>query len=247
MTAAMTASAAITAAFPAEVTSAAATSAAPPKTQQVAYFADRPLSPAKAVPASVLPAEARAQLAGKSVTPNIATPRGYRLREGGLKTAYIYQSAYVWAIEASCGANGCKPVQQVKLHLKENAVGKTSKRWTLTLYAGPWSGPSSFSLRYYYECGVNISKSQDKTCSSWRHDHADGSASSAAHNGTTLNHGFGSTNNVTKFPLVRFDVRFANGSSAVGDDGHTGEKFRGWDVCVRARTTRMCPKTGTGG
>src|SRR5262249_47307078 len=143
------------------------------------------------------------------------------------KSAYIYQSANVWAIEARCGARSCEPVQQVKLSLKETAVGNTSKRWTSTLYASRWSGRSAFGLRYYYECGVNVAGGEDKTCSSWRDDRADGAASGSARNGTVLNHGFGATNNVTKFPMVRFDVRFADGSSAVGDDGRTGEKFRG--------------------
>jgi hypothetical protein len=226
---------------------AAAGAVAAPTTHQVVYFSDHSLSSTETVPASALPAEARAQLTGTSTAPNIATPRGYKLRKGGLKSSYIYQSANVWAIDASCGADGCEPIQQVKLYLKETAIGNTSKRWTLTLYASHWSGPSSFGLRYYYECGVNIAHSEDKTCSSWRNDHADGSASGGARNGSILNHGFGTTNNVTKFPMVRFDVKFANGSSAVGDDGHTGEKFRGWDVCVRARTTKMCTKTGTGG
>lgn len=218
----------------------------PSATHRVTYLSYRPLGAGKAVPAASLPAEARAQLAGRPVTPHIATPRGYKLREGGLKTGYVYQSANVWAIEASCGAHGCEPVQQVKLYLKETAVGRTSKRWTLTLHASRWSGPAAFGLRYYYECGVNIPKAEDKTCASRRADHADGSASGAARDGTVLNHGFGTSDNVTKFPMVRFDVRFADGSSAIGDDGRTGEKFRGWDVCVRARTTKMCPKTGTG-
>ena len=224
----------------------AAAGAAAPTTHRVVYFSDHSLGSGETVSVSALPAEARAQLTRRSTKPSIATPRGYKLRRGGLKTSYIYQSADVWAIEASCGSDGCKPIQQVKLYLKETAIGNTSKRWTLTLYASYWSGPSSFGLRYYYECGVNIAHSEDKTCSSWRNDHADGSASGAAHNGTALNQGFGTTNNVTKFPMVRFDVKFADGSSAVGDDGHTGEKFRGWDVCVRARTTKMCTKTGTG-
>ncbi|WP_433890550.1 hypothetical protein [Streptomyces sp. CA-111067] len=214
--------------------------------RQVSYLAYQPLSTGGTVPAASLPAEARAQLAGGSVTPEIATPRGYKLRKGALKSSYIYQSANVWAVEASCGSNGCKPVQQVKLYLKETAVGKSSKRWTLTLYASHWSGPAAFSLRYYYECGVNIAGATDKTCASWRSDHADVSAAGAAHNGTVLNHGFGTSTNVTKFPMVRFDVKFADGSSAIGDDGHTGEKFRGWDVCVRATTTKMCGKTGDG-
>jgi len=225
---------------------AASTPSATETTRRVMYFSDHPLSTTTAIPASTLPAEARAQLAEATATPAIATPRGYKLRKGGLKNSYLYQSANVWAIEASCDFFECKVVQQVKLYLKETAFGRASKRWKLELFASHWSGPSSFDLRYYYECGVNIAHAEDKTCSSWKDDGADGSDAGAAHNGTALNYGFGSTPNVTKFPMVRFDVKFADGSSAVGDDGHTGEKFRGWDVCVKARSTTMCSRTGTG-
>lgn len=46
--------------------------------------------------------------------------------------------------------------------------------------------------------------------------------------------------------MVNFKVRFADGSTARGDDGTEGEKFRGWDVCVRDGDTRLCATTGKG-
>lgn len=203
--------------------------------------------PAKVLtPASALPRVAEEQLNG-TLKAQTNTPGGYRLRRGNRRTDYTYASAYVWAIEARCGSGGCTPIQQVRLQLIESLQGATSKRWTNTTGSALWSGPSYYVLRYYYQCGVNIKGARDKTCSTWRHDGADGSSSGGAHNGYKINRTFGSTNNVTKFPMVNLQVTFADGSHAIGDDGHAGEKFRGWDACVKARSTKLCKTTGQGG
>jgi hypothetical protein len=46
--------------------------------------------------------------------------------------------------------------------------------------------------------------------------------------------------------MVNFHVLWASGVQAIGDDGQPGEKFRGWDACVKATSSTMCPTTGTG-
>ena len=46
--------------------------------------------------------------------------------------------------------------------------------------------------------------------------------------------------------MVNFTIGFADGSFARGDDGQRGEKFRGWDVCVTASSTKPCSTTGDG-
>ncbi|MFE6050897.1 hypothetical protein ACFQ6N_09090 [Kitasatospora sp. NPDC056446] len=46
--------------------------------------------------------------------------------------------------------------------------------------------------------------------------------------------------------MVNLKVRFADASYAIGDDGQEGEKFRGWDVCVAASDSKLCPTTGRG-
>lgn len=57
---------------------------------------------------------------------------------------------------------------------------------------------------------------------------------------------FGRSPNVKKFPMFKIDVKFADGTRARGDDGQEGEKFRGWDVYVKAKSTRLCSTTGKG-
>jgi hypothetical protein len=226
---------------------AAPASLLPGNDKTITFFSDHPLAPGERIATASLPTAVRAQLTGEVSADASHTPRGYELRRGNLRTDYLYVSAYVWAIEGSCNLTGCKAVQQVRLQLFESIPGKQSKRWTLTMYATPWSGPSYFALRYYYECGVNIKGARDETCSTWRHDGADGHSGPAdAYNAFKINRSFGSTPNVTKFPMVNFLVTFRDGSHAVGDDGHDGEKFRGWDVCVKKTATKMCKTTGTG-
>lgn len=218
-------------------------------TKTVAFVSDQPLTTTRPVAVRALPAQAQATLAGGKVRPADATPRGYLLRGGGPNSGnpdYRYDSAYVWAIEASCGLFECDVIQQVRLRLTENVAGTNSKRWSLVLQAQPWSGPSIYSLSYDYECGVNIPDAIDQTCSTWRDDNADGPESADAYDGYIINKNFGDTSNVTKFPMVNMKVEFADGSVAIGDDGQNGEKFRGWDVCVKARSTKLCPSTGTG-
>jgi hypothetical protein len=219
----------------------------PTTDKTITFFADNPVATEGPIADAALPAEGKAQLSGTVSAEAAHTPTGYKLRRGNLRTNYLYVSAYVWAIEASCGLNGCKAVQQVRLQLFESVTGQSSKRWTLTMYATPWSGPNYFTLRYYYECGVNIKDARDDTCSTWKHDGADGHAGPAdAYNAFKINRSFGSTANVTKFPMVNFFVTFRDGTHAIGDDGHDGEKFRGWDVCVRKTATKLCATTGTG-
>ncbi|WP_316784205.1 hypothetical protein [Streptomyces sasae] len=216
--------------------------------RMVGFLSDRPLSENVVTPVSGLPSSARELLAGRSaVTPQTDTPRGYKLRKGNTPTNYIYKSADVYAIEADCDSDGCRPVQQVKLAIKEYVRGRTSKNWEITFYASRYSGPSHFHMEYYYECGVNIPNAKDKTCSTWKRDGAQGHAGPAtAVNKQYIVKNFGKTPVVTKFPMINLLVTFNDGSEAIGDDGKPGEKFRGWDVCVTKTTTKLCHSTGDG-
>ncbi|MYQ78361.1 MULTISPECIES: hypothetical protein [unclassified Streptomyces] len=223
-----------------------------PADHEVSYFSDSPLPVDRQVPASKLPDYAQRLLGSAPDAPSTqlrtSTPRGYKLRRGGVKGdgKYIYQSADMYAIDASCGQSGCKPKQQVKLRFRENVQGRDSKRWKLTMYIQPYSGPRTFKSSYHYECGVNLTKETDRTCSSWRDDGADRSAGGGGKNGLVIDKSFGRTPNVKKFPMFMIDVKFADGSRSRGDDGQLGQKFRGWDVCVKAKATSLCKTTGKG-
>ncbi|MCX5234873.1 hypothetical protein [Streptomyces prunicolor] len=217
-----------------------------PETRTVAYFSYEPLAAAN--PVSDLPASARRQLAAQDdvVVPRTGTPDGYKLRRGTASTDYVYKSADVYAIEASCDPSTCHPVQQVKLAIKEYVRGRTSKNWEITFYGSRETGSSHFNMDYTYECGVNLSHAPDETCSTWKHDGAQGHGSGVAVNKQKIVKNFGRTPVVTKFPMTNLLVTFADGSEAKGDDGKPGEKFRGWDVCVTNTTTKLCHSTGDG-
>ncbi|MDT0436556.1 MULTISPECIES: hypothetical protein [unclassified Streptomyces] len=213
----------------------------------VRFFAERPLAEGVSTRLSALPDWARSQLPGRSAaTPRTGTPHGYKLRRGNRSTDYVYRSADVYAIEAECGSGGCRPVQQVKVAIKEYVRGRTSKKWEITFYGSRWSGSTRFHLDYTYDCGVNIAHAPDSTCSTWRRDGAQGHGSGVAVDGQRIVKNFGSTAVVTRFPMVKLLVTFADGSRAIGDDGAAGEKFRGWDVCATRTTTRLCHRTGDG-
>lgn len=213
----------------------------------VGYFSDQPLPEGEVTPVSGLPGAVQRQLAGRGVVaPRAGTPDGYKLRKGSRSTDYVYKSADVYAIEANCDSNGCHPVQQVKVAIKEYVRGRTSKYWEITFYGSRWTGPSQFHMDYVYECGVNIPNASDETCSTWKSDGAQGHGSGVAVNNQQIVKNFGRTAVVTKFLMINMFVTFADGSHAVGDDGKSGEKFRGWDVCVTNTTTKLCHSTGDG-
>jgi hypothetical protein len=238
--------------------------AEPPTTNDkiITFFSESPLATDARISTASLPMEARAQLSGsltaQAPPEDLAgratrTPRGYKLRKGRRYSDRVYRSAHVYAVEASCTFQGCRPVQQILLQLKERPYkgrppGGNSDFWILTMYARPYTGSHHFKLRYTYECGVNIRGAVDQTCSTWvSYDGADGPSGPAnAHNGFEIKRNFGWRPWVTKFPMVNFLVTFNDGSHAIGDDGHDGEKFRGWDVCVEPRSAKLCRRTGTG-
>jgi hypothetical protein len=220
--------------------------------QTVAYFAHEPLPTNKSTPVDALPAQARAQLAGEQpARPLVDTPRGYRLRanpttgEGGSTLSdFRYRSAFVFAIEARCGIGGCTAVQQVRLRMEERLRG--GQTWAIGMEMMLWSGPPQFFVDYFYECGVNINNAIDQTCSTWRDDGASGPEEDAAFHGLEILRSMGAFPAI-KFPMLKLDVEFADGSRAIGDDGDFGEKFRGWDVCmVQGGVERLCAETGTG-
>ncbi|MEW2131429.1 hypothetical protein [Streptomyces sp. NPDC005435] len=183
------------------------------------YFSDRPLATDRVTPVAELPEAVRRLLNGEHAATRSAapTPTGYKLRRGAKTTDYICRSSDVFAIEASCGPSECRPVQQVKLGIKEYVRGRTSKKWEITFRASPWSGSSHFAMDYRYQCGVNIKGARDETCVSRRKDAADGAASGVAVDKQKIVKAFGNTAVVTKFPMVNLLVDFADGSHATGD------------------------------
>ena len=182
----------------------------------------------------------RAQVV-RAVAP-AATESGYILQHPGHRRGdYIYDSDNVYMAHVRCRGSSCQTVAQVKVHLHEYIVGRNSKRWQITLYESRYSGTEGYQTSYFYACAVNISGARDKYCPEKYSDGADANESSTFYNGEVLNRSFGSTNGVTKFPMVKITVLFLCQCRAV-----PVVKFRMWDVCVKARSTKLCAHSGDG-
>jgi hypothetical protein len=187
--------------------------------------------------------------AGREAASGSVTERGYKRRTPGRRLSdYIYDSDWVRADLITCyNANECRVESEVKLRLRQNVVGGSSKSWKMTLYAQTWYGSSAYVTWYEYQCAVNIKNATDKYCTGFKSDGADGFRSDRFYDGDVITHYFGSYQPVTKFPMEKLHVTWSSGTQAIGDDDTPGEKFRGYDVCVKATTTKLCSSSGMGG
>jgi hypothetical protein len=170
------------------------------------------------------------------------TEKGYILQHPGhRRTDYIYDSDNVYMAHVRCQGSRCQTIAQVKAQLHQYVVGRNSKRWQITLHASRYSGTEGYQTSYFYACAVNISRAKDKYCPEKYSDGADSNESSTFYNGEVLNRSFGSTNGVTKFPMVKVTVLFLCNCNAT-----PVVKFRMWDVCVKAKSTKLCKHSDNG-
>lgn len=119
--------------------------------------------------------------------------------------------------------------------------GGSSKMWVLSAGIDVVENDANLTMNYSveYHCGVNLPRASDPTCNEYAGDGADPDTDSRVYNpGDELQKYFGYSNSVTKFPMLKFTVAWSTGITQE-------YMFRGWDVCVRARTTKFC--SGTGG
>jgi len=214
---------------------------AAPSHTDLAYFSTDPVSPSASIKLPNLPRVAR--------VPSVVgeTELGFKLRDLSKQpsTSFVYNSVPVYAIHLSCQST-CVAVSQVQVSIKENVAGTTSKRWINTVYASTYSGSQPWTASYNYACAVNVPNTRDIYCPFYKADGADGSSSANFTSAYSINSTFGTTNLVTKLPMIKPGVRWSDGTIALGDDGQPGEKFRGWDVCATAGTTKLCATSGTG-
>jgi hypothetical protein len=208
-------------------------------------------------PVSDLPASVRAQLTGNSTrksehgpigTLAKDTPRGYKLRGNNKLSNFLYKTDWMTAKWVHCKDGVCTTKQKIKFKMHQSHGGETAKRWKLTAYYDHISGSRSFKGYFSYECGVNIPREKDKTCSTHFDDDADGpdDMNRMSHE-ESLYKKWGNKKSTKKFPMVKFDIQFANGTWGQFE-GDYGMKMRGWDTCINARgRAKLCPATGTGG
>ncbi len=137
---------------------------------------------------------------------------------------------------------GVKTLALINVVFNEYLEGGSSKQWRLSADVTEEENEGNLSRQYSwaYHCGVNLPRSSDPTCNEYASDGADPDTDTGVYNpGDKIFKYFGYSNNVTKFPMFKFVVAWSNGITQVYG-------FRGWDVCVRARTTRFCDGSGDG-
>lgn len=98
------------------------------------------------------------------------------------------------------------------------------------------------SYTYSYRCAVNVSGHPDHYCGWGASDHESGgvrpnTAKDAAKNG--LKKEFENHNGAKNYPMYALAVHWSDGVSQTA-------RFRGYDTCVKARSTKLCAKSGNG-
>jgi hypothetical protein len=184
------------------------------------------------VPSSALPSSSGVVVAA------VATPGGFKLQAPGIRrTDFVYDSDNIYADSYNCRGISCTLAAEVKVQLHQVAIGGSSHTWQLTLNMKQQSNPGALTWVYSstYWCGINISGATDQICS------ASGAAPSNANMSvnTLVNKPWGSTNNITVFPMVKATTVFSNGVTV-------SIPFRGWDTLSRATTTKLNTSSGTG-
>lgn len=136
---------------------------------------------------------------------------------------------------------GVTTLATIEVYYNIRLGGGSSKMWVLSAGIDVVENDANLTMNYSveYHCGVNLPRASDPTCNEYAGDGADPDTDSRVYNpGDELQKYFGYSNSVTKFPMLKFTVAWSTGITQE-------YMFRGWDVCVRARTTKFC--SGTGG
>lgn len=176
-----------------------------------------------------------------TVSAATATPSGYKLIHPGYRRSdYVYDSDWIYHTLYVCNPVCTKRVQ-TRVLLHEVVIGGNSHYWTLRLRAQLMYTTAGYSwyFQFRYYCGVNVPNASDYECNN-----------NASPSGTvvrytdldTFGKTWGSTNNITVFPMAGLSTHFSNGASVES-------KFRGYDTYSRASTTKLVPagQSGTGG
>ncbi len=179
--------------------------------------------------------------AQSDVSPAIVRPdsvaSGYTL-VGNKSTDYIYNSSKFYMDAERCTDGECVQLAQVYAQVRENVQGGSSKRWLLTENAGTVDNPGGLSWHYtaIYYCAVNVSGSADHYC---------GNGASASGTEAPMTPGeavyktFEKVSGNIVYPMVGITVHWSTGGSYIA-------KFREWDTCNKATTTKLCASSGTG-
>lgn len=171
------------------------------------------------------------------------TPDGYKLwhpgyvRPGG----FLYQTDPYPFKQVRIDETGVTTLALINVTYNIYLEGGSSKQWRLSADVQTEENEGNLTSQYSveYHCGVNLPRASDPTCNEYASDGADPDTDTRVYNpGDQLYKYFGYSNSVTKFPMLKFTVAWSTGITQE-------YKFRGYDVCVRARTTRFC--SGTGG
>lgn len=164
-----------------------------------------------------------------------ATPDGFKIRGGGRKTAYWYQSSY-WYHELWRTSKGTRvKIGSVRSRLNQHLNGGDSVKWKMHVEADYISG-KSYSAKYEYWCGIDVNNREDYTC-----DEVDDkaqkhfgperfAAAKVGDSSVTKWHRFSGATNKRPFPMVKVSISWPGyGVTTIG-------KMRGWDIVYSDNT-----------
>jgi len=176
---------------------------------------------------------------GQAVQPNTGTPSGYTLVEQS-KSDYIYMSKpYYMDVEFCNPSTGCAQQAEIYTQVKQNVVGGSSKNWILTQLASTIALENPAITWFYtwtYYCGINVSGGADHICENGA---APSGVETGFNPGDSATKRFETINSGKDFPMVAIVVHWSTGGTGTG-------KFREWDTCNSASSTKLCSSTGTG-
>lgn len=171
-----------------------------------------------------------------------STPDGYVLYDPGYKRdLYRYDSNWYLFAQVEIDISGVTVLAEIEVQYRQRVLGGTSKSWVISADVNQLSneGGLTYQQSFEYYCGVNL-PGDDPTCNEYAGDGADLDHDERVFNpGEQYQKYFGYTNNVTKFPMFKYVVAWSTGITQ-------SFQFRGYDVCVRASTTRLCTNSGNG-
>lgn len=175
---------------------------------------------------------------GQAVHPDTGTPSGYTLVEQS-KSDYNYMSKPYYMDVEFCNSDGCAQQAEVYAQVKQYVTGGSSKNWDLTQLASTIALENPAITWFYtfaYYCGINVSGGADHICENGA---SPSGVETGFNPGDRVSKRFETINSGTDFPMVAIVVHWSTGGTGTG-------KFREWDTCNSAGSTKLCSSTGTG-
>jgi hypothetical protein len=169
------------------------------------------------------------------VTPSSVASGFVLYNPGYRRDNYNYDSNWANIGQAYC-TSSCVVQDEWQVQFHEWVQGTNSKLWRLTMNARKVTGSDSAAFDYWYACAINVSGNPDHYCING----ADPSNDTGAFNPGDYLWKYFENNNYsnTEYPMIKLGAQFPH--------VYDSFRFRGFDVCTSANSTKLCASSGTG-